>query len=63
MRLRRDNLLPAGVEKHFEVKPVQTRPGCTTDNGHIDHAGKADTTGRCHRAAAGNAALLAARTR
>jgi GcrA cell cycle regulator len=30
MRLRRGNLLPAGVQKHFEVKPVQTRRGCTT---------------------------------
>ena len=30
MRLRRGNLLPAGVQKHFEVKPAQTRPGCTT---------------------------------
>ena len=30
MRLRRGNLLPAGVQKHLEVKPVQTRPGCTT---------------------------------
>jgi hypothetical protein len=29
-RLRRGNLLPAGVQKHFEVKPVQTRPDCTT---------------------------------
>jgi GcrA cell cycle regulator len=27
MRLRHDDLLPDGVEKHFEVKPVQTRPG------------------------------------
>ena len=27
MRLRHDDLLPADVEKHFEVKPVQTRPG------------------------------------
>jgi GcrA cell cycle regulator len=28
MRLRRDDLLPADVEKHFEVNPaVQTRPG------------------------------------
>jgi GcrA cell cycle regulator len=27
MRLRRDDLLPAGVEKHFEVNPaLQTRP-------------------------------------
>ena len=26
MRLRHDDLLPDGVEKHFEVKPVQTRP-------------------------------------
>ena len=30
MRLRRDDLLPAGVEKHFEVNPVQTRPRCAT---------------------------------
>ena len=31
MRLRSDDLLPADVEKHFEVNPaVQTRPGCTT---------------------------------
>ena len=34
MRLRRGNLLPAGVQKHFEVKPVQTRPGCTTKRSH-----------------------------
>jgi hypothetical protein len=33
--------------------------GARPDNGNIDHAGKADATGRCHRAAAGNAALLA----
>jgi hypothetical protein len=37
--------------------------GSRTDNGNIDHAGKADATGRCQCAAAGNAALLAARTR
>jgi GcrA cell cycle regulator len=30
MRLRRRDLLPAGVEKHLEVKPVQTRPSSTT---------------------------------
>ena len=63
MRLRHDNLLPAGVEKHFEVNPGADAAGSRQDNGHIDHAGKADTTGRCHRATAGNAALLAARTR
>jgi GcrA cell cycle regulator len=27
MRLRHDDLLPGGVDKHFEVKPVRTRPG------------------------------------
>jgi GcrA cell cycle regulator len=27
MRLRHDDLLPGAVEKHFEVKPVQTRHG------------------------------------
>ena len=63
MRLRRDDLLPADVEKHFEVNPaVQTRPA-RQDNGNIDQAGKADATDRCHRAAAGNAALLVGRTR
>ena len=30
MWLRRRDLLPAGVEKHLEVKPVQAQPGCTT---------------------------------
>ncbi|WP_213256756.1 GcrA family cell cycle regulator [Bradyrhizobium sp. sBnM-33] len=30
IRLRRRDLLPAGVEKHLEVKPVQTRPSSTT---------------------------------
>ena len=30
MRLRRRNVLPPGVQKHFEVKPVLTRPGRTT---------------------------------
>ena len=28
MRLRRDDLMPGDVEKHFEVNPAQTRPGC-----------------------------------
>jgi hypothetical protein len=46
MRLRGNDLLPADVEKHFEVNPaVQTRPG------------RAQAT---HRDAAGNAAMLAA---
>ena len=29
MRLRRHNVLPPGAQKHFEMKPVQTRPGRT----------------------------------
>ena len=29
MRLRRGNLLPAGVQNHFEAKLVPTRPSCT----------------------------------
>jgi GcrA cell cycle regulator len=30
MRLRRGKLLPVGVQKHFEVKPVRMRPSCAT---------------------------------
>ena len=33
MRLRRRDLLPAGVEKHLEVNPVQTRPRCAATMG------------------------------
>ena len=34
MRLRSDDLLPAGVEKNFEVNPaVQMRPGCAQITG------------------------------
>ena len=58
MRLRRDDLLPADVEKHFEVNPaVQTRPP-RQDDGNIDQADKTDGTDRCHRAATGYAPLL-----
>ena len=64
MRLRSDGVLPAELEKHFEVNPaVQTRPGFRQETGDVSQSGKADATDRCHRAAAGNAALLAARTR
>ena len=61
MRLRSDGVLPADVEKHFEVNPaVQTRPDRAQTTVTSISAGKADATDRCHRAAAGNAAMLAA---
>jgi hypothetical protein len=58
MRLRRDDLLPADVEKHFEGEPGGADAAARQDNGNSDQAGKADATDRCHRAATGYAVLL-----
>ena len=63
-RLRSDGVLPAEVEKHFDVSPFDTNVvGSHQDERNIDQAGKVAATDRCHRAATGYAAPLAARTR
>jgi hypothetical protein len=64
MRLRHDDLLPDGVEKHFEVKPVQTRPGRARRTvTSIMPQKPGPPPARWHRAAAGHAALRAGRAR
>ena len=46
--------------KAFQSEPGGAdAAGSHQDNGNIDQSGKADATARCHRAAVGNAALLA----
>ena len=61
MRLRRDDLLPADVEKHFEVNPaVQTRPGRAQTTVTSITPAKPTPPVDATCAAAGNAALLAA---
>ena len=58
MRLRRDDLLPADVEKHLRGEPGGADAAARQDNGNIDQADKTDGTDRCHRAATGYAPLL-----